>query len=532
MDTDMEISPNYDNPELMSSDFFDSILSLEKTNLDGCDLDPGFLDNFDIDMGITSDGSLTYDDIQCETSTFSDSGLSSDLQEIPDQILSDDELLSILDKSTKKPVINNQQSMPTEVVKPIKHVRPIMANVKETVEMSEQKPKPKIINIIKPIQRPTQIIRVQSLNANSRSVLLPINIKDLKTIKIINTNNLKAGNIKFAPSTVRQVKKISQISEQQVVTPLRKCDIEEVCNEEVSSQQSVDLDADIDIDSEPIDGQYPLLLLTPEEKRLLNKDGIQLPCRYPLTKHEERELKRIRRKIRNKISAQDSRKRKKEYVDGLEERVKQCSEENRSLLKRIKLLQNQNNKLSTQLSKLQALVFKTGTSRAHPATCLMIVLLSAMLVTLPNLRNTGNSGNGGAVDKELNTLQQYVARRALLFSQQATNEDTTQLNMDEFITFPDNSVEGQMHDETVTSDILNGSRKYHDIPMLDHSGGETGIEDSGGGEKYRSKTLMPAIKRYIEPDIDDYWPPEKKQKTNVAIATGGKPHRNHTEYYE
>lgn len=260
-------------------------------------------------------------------------------------------------------------------------------------------------------------------------------------------------------------------------------DITEASNEEVSSQQSVELDADIDIDSDPVNGQYPLLLLTPEEKRLLNKDGIQLPCRYPLTKHEERELKRIRRKIRNKISAQDSRKRKKEYVDGLEERyciykymyvlcvlsnshcriiyrVKQCSEENRSLLKRIKLLQNQNNKLSTQLSKLQALVFKTGTSRAHPATCLMIVLLSAMLVTLPNLRNTGNSGTGGAVDKELNTLQQYVARRALLFSQQATNEDATQLNMDEFITFPDNSVDSQTHDDSVTSDILNGSIKF------------------------------------------------------------------------
>ncbi|XP_042303226.1 cyclic AMP-responsive element-binding protein 3 [Sceloporus undulatus] len=117
---------------------------------------------------------------------------------------------------------------------------------------------------------------------------------------------------------------------------------------------------------------FPQLILTEEEKRLLEKEGTTIPCDLPLTKAEERVLKRVRRKIRNKHSAQESRRRKKVYVDGLESRVVACTAQNNELQKKVQQLQKQNLSLLEQLRKLQAMVQQSSTKTTTAGTCVLV----------------------------------------------------------------------------------------------------------------------------------------------------------------
>uniref|UniRef100_F6S4Q3 Cyclic AMP-responsive element-binding protein 3-like protein 4 n=1 Tax=Monodelphis domestica TaxID=13616 RepID=F6S4Q3_MONDO len=128
----------------------------------------------------------------------------------------------------------------------------------------------------------------------------------------------------------------------------------------------------------------PALFLTDEEKRLLGQEGVSLPYHLPLTKAEERVLKKVRRKIRNKQSAQDSRRRKKEYIDGLETRVAACSVQNQQLQKKLQELERHNISLVAQLQQLQALIAQTSNKAAQTSTCILILIFSLTLIILPS----------------------------------------------------------------------------------------------------------------------------------------------------
>lgn len=128
------------------------------------------------------------------------------------------------------------------------------------------------------------------------------------------------------------------------------------------------------------------LVLNEDEKKLLVKEGVNLPSKLPLSKSEERVLKKIRRKIRNKRSAQESRKKKREYVDSLEGRMSACSAHNLELQRKIQQLEETNNALLEQLSRLQTLLPNSSSKTTHRGTCILVLLLSFSLLISSNLQ--------------------------------------------------------------------------------------------------------------------------------------------------
>ncbi|XP_044132368.1 cyclic AMP-responsive element-binding protein 3-like isoform X1 [Bufo gargarizans] len=213
------------------------------------------------------------------------------------------------------------------------------------------------------------------------------------------------------------------------------------------------------------------LHLTEEEARLLGKEGVSLPQHLPLTKAEERVLKRVRRKIRNKRSAQESRKKKKEYVDGLENRVTVCTAHNQELQKKVQQLQRQNYSLLQQLRNLQALLGQTGAKTTSSSTCVMVLALSFCLILFPSLYPFGlNLGNGnlhgvlsrqlrefplrgGAVRAQANELEVHLDKVVLDKSPLGPSQEPSLLDLSHQELHLEPSLQGAQNDTPEIQDV-------------------------------------------------------------------------------
>ncbi|KAM9845907.1 cyclic AMP-responsive element-binding protein 3-like protein 2 isoform 2-T2 [Aulostomus maculatus] len=161
-----------------------------------------------------------------------------------------------------------------------------------------------------------------------------------------------------------------------------------------------------------LQGSGPLML-TEEERRTLVAEGYPVPTKLPLTKAEEKALKKIRRKIKNKISAQESRRKKKEYMDTLEKKVETCSNENNELRRKVETLECTNKSLLQQLQSLQAAV--TGkvpkscrVAGTQTSSCLMVIVLCFALF-LGSFYPSSTVTESGHTSRQLAVKESYTA---------------------------------------------------------------------------------------------------------------------------
>ncbi|KAM9831373.1 cyclic AMP-responsive element-binding protein 3-like protein 3-A [Neosynchiropus ocellatus] len=238
-------------------------------------------------------------------------------------------------------------------------------------------------------------------------------------------------------------------------------------------------------ESTPLPSQNSIqeLILNEDEKKLLAKEGVTLPNQLPLTKNEERILKKIRRKIRNKQSAQESRKKKKEYIDGLEGRMAACSAHNQELQRKVSQLEKCNISLMEQLRRLQALVMNTSNKPAQTRTRIMVLMLSFSLILFPNLKSfsgsTVNQGDFAPVRIQSRSLQNLQASRVLHVSDPPfSTEDESQHLEQQFpadpglrdITALMRQLKVNEEPETVTGNCTHEERisHYHVDPITGH----------------------------------------------------------------
>ncbi|KAK2189569.1 hypothetical protein NP493_102g01048 [Ridgeia piscesae] len=243
------------------------------------------------------------------------------------------------------------------------------------------------------------------------------------------------------------------------------------------------------------------LSLSDEEKSLLLKQGIVLPSNMPLTKQEEKALRAVRRKIRNKVSAKESRKRKQTYVEGLEKRIKACTSQNFHLQKKVDTLEKQNITLMSQLKKIQALITSSTSKPAGPRTCLMVMLLSFALFVAPNF-NLLNNGNQVTLPTEAGDEQTQMPTagrsRSLLHT-----TDMTDVSFDKIVSSAKELLGDDVSIDAV--DLMKVADKY---------------QESDVGKAFSPS--MDVITKQLVDIVNETETVIKREERKMAIATRGR----------
>ena len=103
-----------------------------------------------------------------------------------------------------------------------------------------------------------------------------------------------------------------------------------------------------------------------------------------LTKTEERHIKQVKRRIKNKISAAESRKRKKDYLDGLEERVEETTSTNCELRQRIGELERRNLDLLNTVKRMKRYVSNYMPKISESNSALLLFIFAFALFSVPS----------------------------------------------------------------------------------------------------------------------------------------------------
>eukprot|EP00038_Savillea_parva_P006908 m.166610 g.166610 ORF g.166610 m.166610 type:complete len:399 (+) comp12714_c0_seq1:328-1524(+) len=134
----------------------------------------------------------------------------------------------------------------------------------------------------------------------------------------------------------------------------------------------------------PRSGEALLSSITARERDLLlSKHGVTVPESLPLTKQEDRKIRGALRKIRNKASAQRSRRNKEAHTRGLEKRVEGLTRINIELDQKVVRLEHDKRTLLEQLNDLRRQLSASTHHASAGITVMMAVLCVGMQTTVP-----------------------------------------------------------------------------------------------------------------------------------------------------